>query len=104
MTIVFIVALTGTLALWIVAFVFSKQRQRTSKAVVFWLGMFVVCPALAFASWAILAETATAGIDKPVGPGITYILLATTSATLLIWLGGWAAASFAGWIAQKRMT
>src|SRR5262245_9282692 len=91
------------IALWIATFLFARRRRTVSKMIAFYLGIFVVWPAMAVSFGILLGQSALEGVDKPVGPGVTYIFLAAFALTLLILLGGYAVASIAGWFAEKRV-
>jgi hypothetical protein len=71
--------------------------------ITFYLGMFVVWPAIAISFGILLGQYALEGVDKPVGPAVTYIFLAAFALTLVIWLGGYGVASIAGWFLEKRV-
>jgi ABC-type spermidine/putrescine transport system permease subunit II len=90
------------IALWIATFVFARRRRKVSKMIAFYLGMFVVWPALTLSFGLLLSQSALEGVDKPVGPGVAYIFLAASALTLLVWLGGYAVASIAGWFVERR--
>jgi hypothetical protein len=53
----------------------------------FYLGMFVVWPALAVSFGVLLGQSAFEGVDKPVGEGVVYIFGTAFVITLLAWLG-----------------
>ena len=91
------------IALWIATFVFARRRRTAFKMVGFYLGMFVVWPALAVSFGVLLSQSAFEGVDKPVGPGVVYIFGTAFVVTLLAWLGGYAVASIAGWVVERRV-
>jgi hypothetical protein len=71
--------------------------------IAFYLGMFVVWPAMAVSFGILLGQSALEGVDKPVGPGVVYVFGFAFVVTLLAWLGGYAVASIAGWAMERRV-
>jgi hypothetical protein len=72
--------------------------------IAFYLGMFVVWPALAISFGILLGQSALEGVDKnPVDLGVVYIFGFAFVVTLLTWLTGYAVASIAGWFVGGRV-
>jgi hypothetical protein len=69
----------------------------------FYLGIFVVWPALAVPFGVLLSQSAFEGVDKPFGPGVVYIFGTAFVVTIIAWLGGYAVASIAGWVVERRV-
>src|SRR5262245_57555901 len=92
------------IALWIATFVFARRRRTASKMITFYLGMFVVWPALAVSFGILLGQSALEGVDKnPVDLGVVYVFGFAFVVTLLTWLTGYALASIAGWFTGGRV-
>jgi hypothetical protein len=91
------------IVLWVVTFVFARRRRMASKTIAFYLGMFVVWPAMAVSFGLLLSQSAFEGVDKPIGPGVVYIFGGASVVTLLTWLGGYAVASISGWFMERRV-
>jgi hypothetical protein len=71
--------------------------------IAFYLGMFVVWPAMTVSLGISLSQSAFEGVDKPVGPGVVYIFGFAFVVALLTWLAGYAVASIAGRFVVKRV-
>jgi hypothetical protein len=91
------------IALWIVIFLLARRRRAASKTIAFYLGTFVVWPAMAISFGLLGSQSAFEGVDKPVGPGVGYIFGFAFVVTLVAWLAGYAVASIAGWFVERRV-
>jgi uncharacterized membrane protein required for colicin V production len=89
--------------LWTATFLFARRRRAASKTAAFYLGTFVVWPAMSFSFGRLIAEQALEGIDKSVGPGVVYLFGFAIVVTLLLWLAGYAVASITGWLMERRV-
>jgi hypothetical protein len=103
MTALFLISVIFMFALWIAVFFFSKQERHASKALMFYLGTFLVWPVLAFISSFLLIDALTAGNYDSITRAVLglNILVGTAATTLLIWLSGWWAARFVAWKIRK---
>jgi hypothetical protein len=98
-----ILSAAAIFALWVATFWFASRRRTISKAVMFYLGLFLAWPASALSLGLMIADSAFQGIDKPVGGGVVLVFGSAFAVTLVVWLTGHAIASMAGWLVQKRV-
>jgi ABC-type antimicrobial peptide transport system permease subunit len=99
---IFNLSVVAVFALWIATFWFAKRRQKIWKAMMFYLGLFLVWPASTLSLGFLIADSALHDIKSPVGGGAALAYGFAFVVTLLIWLAGHALASTAGSILHKR--